>query len=218
REQAFVRAQQTNDNQYYMAAYEAEQKLKAAETKLADVEQRVAELSGSGQRMLREEVTDEDIAKVKKRPAVEAAEAQAAAGEEARAGEAAPPAGLEEAPPVEGQAAAAAAVPAKPAEAAPPEDEAAKTAAELQKRQKELADKAQEKIEMVELLNLKLNALYQEFQGLDNIKSREMIQLQISDAYDKLLKAEAESAQAQKELEGFLAEAAKKKAPPIWIR
>ncbi len=163
-------------------------------------------------------VTSADIAKVKKRPAVEAAEAQAAAGEEARAGEAAPPAGLEEAPPVEGQAAAAAAVPAKPAEAAPPEDEAAKTAAELQKRQKELADKAQEKIEMVELLNLKLNALYQEFQGLDNIKSREMIQLQISDAYDKLLKAEAESAQAQKELEGFLAEAAKKKAPPIWIR
>ena len=64
REQAFARAQQTNDNQYYMAAYEAEQKLKAAEAKLADVEQRVAELSGSGQRMLREEVTEEDVAKV----------------------------------------------------------------------------------------------------------------------------------------------------------
>ena len=64
REQAFARAQQTNDNQYYMAAYEAEQKLKAAEGKLVEVEQRVAEISGSGERMLREEVTEEDIAKV----------------------------------------------------------------------------------------------------------------------------------------------------------
>jgi hypothetical protein len=154
-------------------------------------------------------VTSADVAKVKKRPAVETTEAQTATEGEAQAGEAAPPAQLEAAPPVEGQQAA---------EEAPPADEAAKSAAEIQKKQKELADKAQEKIEMVELLNLKLNALYQEFQGLDNIKSREIIQLQISDTYDKLLKAETESAKAQKELEDFLADVSKKKTPSIWIR
>jgi len=165
-------------------------------------------------------VTSADVAKVKKRPAVEATAAQAAVEGEAQAGEAAPPAQQAAAPPVEGQQAAeAAAAPEKAAaEEASAEDEAAKSAAEIQKKQKELADLAQEKIEMVELLNLKLNALYQEFQGLDNIKSREMIQLQISDTYDKLLKAETESAKAQKELEDFLANIKKKETPPIWIR
>ena len=165
-------------------------------------------------------VTSADVAKVKKRPAVEATAAQAAGEGEAQAGEAAPPAQQAAAPPVEGQQAAeAAAAPEKAAaEQASAEDEAAKSAAEIQKKQKELADLAQEKIEMVELLNLKLNALYQEFQGLDNIKSREMIQLQISDTYDKLLKAETESAKAQKELEDFLANVKKKETPPIWIR
>ena len=154
-------------------------------------------------------VTSADVAKVRKRPAVESTEGQSAAEAEAQAGEAVPPAQQAATPPVEGRQAA---------EEAPPEDEAAKSAAEVQKKQKELADLAQEKIEMVELLNLKLNALYQEFQGLDNIKSREMIQLQISDTYDKLLKAETESAKAQKELEDFLANIKKKDTPPIWIR
>ncbi len=165
-------------------------------------------------------VTSADVAKVKKRPAVEATAGQAAVEGEAQAGEAAPPAQQVAAPPVEGQQAAeAAAAPEKAAaEEASAEDEAAKSAAEIQKKQKELADLAQEKIEMVELLNLKLNALYQEFQGLDNIKSREMIQLQISDTYDKLLKAETESAKAQKGLEDFLANIKKKETPPIWIR
>ena len=165
-------------------------------------------------------VTSADVAKVRKRPAVEATGGQAAVEGEAQTGEAAPPAQQATAPPVEGQQAAeAAAAPEKAAaEEASAEDEAAKSAAEIQKKQKELADLAQEKIEMVELLNLKLNALYQEFQGLDNIKSRETIQLQISDTYDKLLKAETESAKAQKELEDFLANVKKKETPPIWIR
>jgi hypothetical protein len=163
-------------------------------------------------------VTAAEIAKVKKKPSVEATEAQAETEEEARAAEAAPPAQQEAAPPPAGQPPAAAAPEKAAGKETPPVDEAAKSAAELQKRQKELADKAQEKIELVELLNLKLNALYQEFQGLENIKSRETMQLQISDTYDKLLKAETESAKAQKELEDFLAEVSKKKTPAIWIR
>jgi hypothetical protein len=175
-------------------------------------------------------VTSADIAKVKKRPAVETVQEQAAgegeaqAGEaqagEAQAGEGAAGAQQEGAPPVEGQQAveAGAGQEQAAAEETPPADAAALNAQEMQKKQKELADLAQDKIEMVELLNLKLNALYQEFQGLDNVKTREMIQLQISDTYDKLLKAEAESAKAKKDLEEFLAEKKKKETPAIWIR
>ena len=162
-------------------------------------------------------VTSADIARVKKRPAVEVTEAQAAEGEAAAGEAAAPPEG---APPAQGQQAAAAAAPEKaaPVPEAPVQDAAALSAAETQKKQKELADAAQEKIELVELLNLKLNSLYQEFQGLDNMKSRELIQQQISDTYDKLLKAETDSAKAQKDLEEFLANVQKKQTPPIWIR
>jgi hypothetical protein len=71
---------------------------------------------------------------------------------------------------------------------------------------------------MVELLTLKLSSLYQEFQGLDNMKTRELLQLQISDTYDRLLKAETESAKAKKDLEDFLALAKKASTPEIWIK
>jgi hypothetical protein len=166
-------------------------------------------------------VTTADIAKVKKRPAVESTQEQAATEGEAQAGEAEAKAQQEGTPPVAGQQAAEAAGGAeseKAAEETPPADKAALSAQEIQKKQNELADIAQQKIEMVDLLTLKLNALYQEFYGLDNLKSREMIQVQISDTYDKLLKAETESAKAKKDLEDFLAESKKASAPQIWIK
>ena len=65
REQAFAQAQRTNANEDFMAAYQAEQELQKAEKELIELEQRSAETSNSkGERLLREEVTDEDIAKV----------------------------------------------------------------------------------------------------------------------------------------------------------
>jgi ATP-dependent Clp protease ATP-binding subunit ClpB len=63
-EQAFKRAQQTNSNEDYITAFQTEEKLRAAEKKLAEAEQRVASVSDGGERMLRQEVSDEDIAKV----------------------------------------------------------------------------------------------------------------------------------------------------------
>ena len=157
-------------------------------------------------------VTTADIAKVKKRPAVESAEAQAATEGEAQAQQ-------EGAPPAAGQQAAEQPAQAvKPAEEPPSPDVPVQSAQDIQKKQNELADIAQQKVEMVELLTLKLNSLYQEFHGLDNLKSREMIQIQISDTYDKLLKAETESAKAKKELEDFLAQAKKATTPEIWIK
>jgi hypothetical protein len=137
-------------------------------------------------------ITTADLAKVKKRPAVEST------GQE--------------------QAAGAAAQVEKPAEEKPSANPASPTAQDVQKKQNELAETAQQKADMVDLLTTKMNALYQEFYGLDNLKSREMVQLQISDTYDKLLKAETESAKAKKDLEDFLAQAKKDQSPAIWIK
>jgi hypothetical protein len=63
-----------------------------------------------------------------------------------------------------------------------------------------------------------MNALYQELYSLDNMKSREIIQLQISDTYDKVLKAETEVKKATKDLEDFVANTKRENVPEIWIR
>ena len=63
-EQAFNRARTTNLNEDYQRTFEVEQRLKTAEQQLAASEARFAEIAADGERMLREEVTDEDIAKV----------------------------------------------------------------------------------------------------------------------------------------------------------
>ncbi len=161
-------------------------------------------------------VTTADLTKVKKRPAVESTSQEQAAeagAEVAQAGAAEAQAQEGVTPPATGEQAAAAAQVEKPAEETPPA-----TAQDLQKKQNELADIAQQKAEMVDLLTTKMNALYQEFYGLDNLKSREMVQIQISDTYDKLLKAETESAKAKKDLEDFLAQSKKDQTPAIWIK
>ena len=63
--QAFNSAQKTNSNEEYQKAFEAEQQLKAAETRLAEMEVKSAELNADpDSRLLREEVTDEDIARI----------------------------------------------------------------------------------------------------------------------------------------------------------
>ncbi len=63
-DQAFKKAQRTNLNEDFITAHQAEQSLRAAEQKLRELEQHAAEVGSEGERMLREEVTAEDIAKV----------------------------------------------------------------------------------------------------------------------------------------------------------
>jgi len=170
-------------------------------------------------------VTTADLAKVKKRPAVESAVSKEQAVEEA-AGET----GAAEAAAQQGAVAAgsgqeagtgqaeAAAPPDKSVEILPNPQEPAQTAQDIKAKLDELTKAAGEKQELVDLLNLKMNTLYQQFYSLESLKSRETIQAQISDTYDKLLKAELESAKATKELEDFMAQAQKDKAPAIWIK
>ena len=159
-------------------------------------------------------ITTADLAKSTRRPAVESSGREQTAEEGAEVAEGQAQEGVT--PPATGEQAAAEAV--KPIEEIPPGATPPLSAQDIQKKQNELADIAQEKAEMVDLLTIKMNALYQEFYGLDNMKSRELVQLQISDTYDKLLKAEADSATAKKDLEDFLAQAKKDSTPSIWIR
>lgn len=170
-------------------------------------------------------ITTADIAKVKKRPAVESA-SQEQAGEEAagQAGEggakaqegAVPPETVQGAETAAAGAGGAAPAPEKPAEPTAAEAQAAALKS-VQARTAELSKTAEDKQQLVDLLTLKMNALYQEFYSLDNLKSRELIQAQISDTYDKLLKAEMESKQATKDLEDFMTQAKKDSTPQIWI-
>ena len=62
--QAFARAQQTNSNEDYTAALKLDQQLKQAEAQLTELEKQSQAIQSSESRMLREEVTPEDIAKV----------------------------------------------------------------------------------------------------------------------------------------------------------
>ena len=171
-------------------------------------------------------ITTADVAKVKKRPAVETV-TSARAGEEAAVAEAEGAVATEEgaAPPATTQTAEAAqGAAAPPGQATPAETPPAKpaaapaeTAKSIEARTAELTKAAEDKQQLVDLLTLKMNALYQEFYSLDNMKSREMIQAQISDTYDKLLKAEVESKQAAKDLQDFLNQSKKAGGSSIWF-
>jgi hypothetical protein len=168
-------------------------------------------------------ITTADLAKVKKRPAVEVTNAEPAAGEatqaEGQSQEGTVPPGTAE----RAQAAGAEAATVPPAEqpnpdSASPAQPPALSEKDYQAKQADLAKTAQDKVDLVDLLTLKMNSLYQQFYSLDNMKSREMVQAQISDTYDKLLKAELDAKQAAKDLEDFLAATKKQETPSIWIK
>ena len=190
-------------------------------TELAKKEkERRAAMKGKGAPV----VTTADLAKVKRQPAVETTGQEQVTDETvAQAGQADAKTQQGEAPAAAGEQAAAgaeAAKPAaeKPAEETPPGEAPAMSEKEFQAKQAELTDVCKQKQEMVDLLTLKLNSLYQEFYNLDSQKSREIIQIQISDTYDKLLRAESESNKADKDLADFLAALKKEQTPGIWIK
>jgi len=149
-------------------------------------------------------VTNADLAKVKRKPAVEVAETDKTAADAQAAGETAAPA-------------------QKPAEQPPPEqqpaaDQAAISEKDFKARLSELATKAQQAQEMIDLLTLKINSLWQEFYNMSDVKSREYTKFQISETYDKLTKAEAEAIKAKKDIDDFMATAKREGVPAIWIR
>jgi hypothetical protein len=139
-------------------------------------------------------VTNEDLAKVKKKAALT----------ESLAGEAALPEGTpEEKSPATGAT--------PPADQAPPEltPEAGKEASlndqALSQQRAALEDKWNRAQELVDLLTMKMNALWQQFYSLDDMTAKESIQLQIGQTYEKLLKTQEEEVAAREELAAFVA-------------
>jgi hypothetical protein len=144
-------------------------------------------------------VTNADLAKLKKKPALEVPAAPMATESE-------------ETKPAEPAAPAAAESPNLPLPGGQPVQSAAQASlADLQARW----EKARE---YVELLTLKMGALWQEFYSLDGMTSREAIQLAISETFIKLEKAQEDEAKARGELEAFINQQKKESTPSIWIR
>ncbi len=84
--------------------------------------------------------------------------------------------------------------------------------------QKALEEAYQKAKEYTELLTLKLNALWQEFYSLDDMTPRDTIQQAIAETFLKLQKAQEEEEKLRKELENYLSRTKKESVPPIWIR
>jgi len=143
--------------------------------------------------------TNADLAKMKKKPALEIPPTEAA--REATRPEAqgtTPP----ETPPTE-----------TPAATAEPLTESAARAT-----LRDLQDRWEKAKEYVELLTLKMGALWQEFYAMDNMTTREALQLSISETFVKLEKAQEEETTARQELEKFLGGQKRESTPSLWIR
>ena len=165
-------------------------------------------------------ITNADLAKLKKKPAVQVAEevrateaekvrAEAAAGEQAGAAQT-PPSKAEQA----AQAQEAAAEPQPQQQPAQP----LLSEQEFKAKLAELSANLEKTQERFDLLTLKMNALWMEFNNMDDMKSRELLQRQIGETYDKLTQAQLDVARAQSELDDFLAKARREGVPEIWIR
>ena len=152
-------------------------------------------------------ITNADLAKLKKKPAVEVAETEKPA-EEAQAG--AEPAAK---PGAEDKTADQ-----KAAQQPAPADQNAMAEKDFKARLAELAQKAKDTQDMIELLTLKMNSLWQDFYNLSDVKARDYTQFQISETYDKLTKAEADADKAKKDLDDFLATAKREGVPELWIK
>jgi len=97
------------------------------------------------------------------------------------------------------------------AEASPAPEPAAPDLKTLQER----LDKAQE---YVELLTLKMGALWQQFYSQEDMTTKDAVQQSIAETYIKLQKAQEEEIQARRDLERHLGEQRKKSGSSVWIR
>jgi len=69
-----------------------------------------------------------------------------------------------------------------------------------------------------ELLELKMNALQQQFFNMSDTKAKDLVQEEISATYAKLLGAQEVENKARGALEKYLGQALKDKVSPIWIK
>ena len=166
-------------------------------------------------------VTNAELGKVKRKPAVEVPTAAAdKPGNEA----ASPP------PSPAGAGARSATAPAAPAgqpgpgtsTSAPPPAPVPAVAAPgteaVPPQLRELQERWDKAKEYVELLTLKMGALWQEFNGLRDPQAKEAVRKSISETYAKLSTAQEEETKARLEFERSLGETKKESTPQLWIR
>ncbi len=83
---------------------------------------------------------------------------------------------------------------------------------------KTLQEKWEKAREYVELLTLKMSALWQQYSSLDDLSSKEAVQQAIAETFIKLQDSQAEETRARQELEKFLGQIKKESTPSLWIR
>ncbi len=91
------------------------------------------------------------------------------------------------------------------------------TEAEFRAKLTELKTKVDKAQDMIDLLTLRMNALWQQFYNVDAAR-QELLKAQISDTYEKLTQTQLEASKAQKEYDDFVANARREGVPQIWIR
>lgn len=64
----------------------------------------------------------------------------------------------------------------------------------------DLKERLREAEEMVELLTLKMNALWQKFYNMDDMTTQDLVQQEIADTYEKLVKAQEDAARLRDRL------------------
>jgi hypothetical protein len=149
-------------------------------------------------------VTNEDLAKVKKTPAITMTPAGTGDEEGQEAQNTKPPAehrsaaGDERAPFNINSPAARGN--ARSSSAPPP----AGTDGESQQTRAQLEERVSEAGEAVDLLTTKMKALWQQFYNMDTMGTRDKVQLEISETNDKLLKAREDMARAEEELNNYV--------------
>jgi hypothetical protein len=150
-------------------------------------------------------VTNADLANVKKKPAVAvtASEVETAGEEKAALTE-----GVE-----------TISVEAQPAgKDVPSPDLQSEALKKYEEKKAVLEDTWAKAKERVELLNLKMSALSQQFYSFNSMTPKDQIQKAISETFLKLQEAQAGEAKAKEELDKFLALSLKEKLSLSWIK
>jgi len=149
-------------------------------------------------------VTNDDLGKVKKKPAIIITQAEPAAEESQGAQNTAPPVEnsavpMNKRPPftiispaAEGNAGSSSAM------------QPAISDGEYQQTKTNLEENLSRANDMVDLLTMKMNALWQQFYNMDDMGTRDKIQLEISETYNKLLKAQEGQVRAEEELNNYV--------------
>jgi hypothetical protein len=88
---------------------------------------------------------------------------------------------------------------------------------EFRARLAELKTKVDDAQDLIDLLTLRMNALWQQFYNVDGAR-QEQLKAQIGQTYEKLSRTQLEASKALKEYDDFVANARRQGVPQIWIR